>query len=108
MNTNNNSNTTANTNNRDSVIAVQNATEIVLEHNRTIQQLNNKISVLEMNIKNVLETLMRNPPHQVKEEPVNNLPDVKSLNDNETSKIINQSLKVPKIYEPEFLDEDDI
>ena len=105
MNTNNNSNTTANTNNRDSIIAVQNATEIVLEHNRSIQQLNNKISALEMNIKNVLESLMRNPPHQVKQEQVT---EVKSLNDNETSKIINQSLKVPKIYEPEFLEEDDI
>ena len=105
LNTNNNSNTTANTNNRDSIIAIQNATEIVLEHNKTIQQLNSKISVLEKNIKTVLEELLKTPSHQVKEEK--NIVD-KSLNDNETSKLINQSLKVPKIYEPEFLDEDDI
>lgn len=113
-----NANTTSNTG--DSQIAFQNATAIVIEHTKNIQDLHSQISRLESNIKNVINELMTSHQNQnnfIQKEKqsyskqVNNISkeNEKSFdnNNNDISKIVDKSLKVPKIIYQEIDNEDD-
>lgn len=113
-----NANTTSNTG--DSQIAFQNATAIVIEHTKNIQDLHSQISRLELNIKNVINELMASPKDQsklLKKEKQNKSKHTDDIskeneksfdnNNNDISKIVDKSLKVPKIIYHEIDNEDD-